>query len=102
LERVKNTFVQDEKAYYEVVPLGTRFKGIEGVRNFNFYQLIAQPVPDLNISVTAECHVAAAIREVGFRENLFRPSGTLSPECRPNRSSRSPEVTPHEDEVSVS
>jgi len=39
----------------DVVPLGTRCEGIEGVRNF--YQLIAQAVPDLNISVTAEYNV---------------------------------------------
>lgn len=30
---VHDTFVQDDRAYYEVVPLGTRFKGIEGVRS---------------------------------------------------------------------
>jgi len=38
---VYDTFVQDERAYYDVVPLGTRFKGIEGVRGF-YYQCEGQ------------------------------------------------------------
>jgi steroid delta-isomerase-like uncharacterized protein len=60
---VYDTFVQDERAYYDVVPLGTRFKGIEGVRGF--YQSIASAVPDLHIEVTSEYDVpGCSIREV--------------------------------------
>lgn len=54
-QAVYDTFVQDERAHYDVVPLGTSFKGIEGVRNF--YQLIATAVPDLHIAVVSEHHV---------------------------------------------
>jgi steroid delta-isomerase-like uncharacterized protein len=60
---VYDTFVQDERAYYDVVPLGTRFKGIEGVRGF--YESIASAVPDLHIEVTSEYDVpGCSIREV--------------------------------------
>ena len=52
---VYDTFVQDDRAYYDVVPLATRFKGIEGVRGF--YQMIANAVPDLRIEVVSEYHV---------------------------------------------
>ena len=40
---VYDTFVQDDRAYYDVVPLGARFKGIEGVRGF--YESIAAARP---------------------------------------------------------
>ena len=60
---VYDTFVQDERAYYDVVPLGTRFKGIEGVRGF--YQSIAAALPDLHIEVKSEYDVpGCSIREV--------------------------------------
>jgi steroid delta-isomerase-like uncharacterized protein len=60
---VYDTFVQDERAYYDVVPLGTRFKGIEGVRAF--YQAIAMALPDLHIEVMSEYDVpGCSIREV--------------------------------------
>ncbi|HZQ22461.1 MAG TPA: ester cyclase [Terriglobales bacterium] len=60
---VYNTFVQDDRAYYDVVPLGARFKGIEGVRAF--YQSIATAMPDLRIDVVAEYDVpGCSIREV--------------------------------------
>jgi steroid delta-isomerase-like uncharacterized protein len=52
---VCTTFVQDDRAYYDVVPLGTRFKGIEGVRGF--YQAIGHALPDLHIEVISEVHV---------------------------------------------
>ena len=48
---VYETFVQDERAFYDVIPLKASFKGIEGVRQF--YQTIATAVPDLHIQVTA-------------------------------------------------
>ena len=57
------TFVQDDRAYYDVVPLGVRFKGIEGVRGF--YQSLAAAMPDLHIEVTSEYDVpGCSIREV--------------------------------------
>jgi predicted ester cyclase len=60
---VYDTFVQDDRAYYDVVPLGARFKGIEGVRGF--YQSIAAAVPDLHIEVISEYDVpGCSIREV--------------------------------------
>jgi steroid delta-isomerase-like uncharacterized protein len=60
---VHETFVQDDRAYYEVVPLGVRFKGIEGVRNF--YRTISAALPDLHIDVVSEYDVpACSIREV--------------------------------------
>jgi steroid delta-isomerase-like uncharacterized protein len=52
---VCTTFVQDDRAYYDVVPLGTRFQGIEGVRGF--YQAIGHALPDLHIEVVSEVHV---------------------------------------------
>lgn len=60
---VYDTFVQDDRAHYEVVPLGTVFKGMEGVRGF--YQSIAAALPDLQIKVLSEYDVpGCSIREV--------------------------------------
>jgi predicted ester cyclase len=60
---VYDTFAQDESAYYEVMPLGTRLPGIEGVRNF--YDAIAASFPDLQIEVVSEYDVVGcSIREV--------------------------------------
>jgi predicted ester cyclase len=60
---VYDTFVQDERAYYDVVPLGARFKGIVGVRGF--YQTISAALPDLHIEVVSEYDVpGCSIREV--------------------------------------
>lgn len=60
---VYNTFVQDDRAFYEVIPLGARFNGIEGVRGF--YQTIAAALPDLHIEVVSEYDVpGCSIREV--------------------------------------
>jgi steroid delta-isomerase-like uncharacterized protein len=60
---VYDTFVQDDRAHYDVVPLGPVFEGIEGVRGF--YQSIAAALPDLHIEVLSE-HDApgCSIREV--------------------------------------
>jgi steroid delta-isomerase-like uncharacterized protein len=49
---VYDTFVQDDRAFYDVIPLQTTFKGIDGVRQF--YQVIATALPDLHIHVTAQ------------------------------------------------
>ena len=60
---VYDTFVQDDRAFYEVIPLGARFSGIEGVRGF--YQTIAAALPDLHIEVVSEYDVpGCSIREV--------------------------------------
>ena len=60
---VYDTFVQDDRAHYEVVPLGTVFKGMAGVRGF--YQNIAAALPDLQIEVLSEYDVpGCSIREV--------------------------------------
>jgi steroid delta-isomerase-like uncharacterized protein len=49
---VYDTFVQDERAFYDVIPLKASFKGIEGVRQF--YEAISTAVPDLHIQVKAQ------------------------------------------------
>ena len=60
---VYDTFVQDERAHYDVMPLGAKFNGIEGVRGF--YQAIAVALPDLHIEVKSEYDVpGCSIREV--------------------------------------
>lgn len=60
---VFDTFVQDERAHYDVMPLGRSFKGIDGVRGF--YQAIAAAMPDLRIDVISEFDVpGCSIREV--------------------------------------
>jgi steroid delta-isomerase-like uncharacterized protein len=60
---VHDTFVQDDTAYYDIVALGMRFKGIDGVRNF--YRTISTALPDLHIEVVSEYDVpACSIREV--------------------------------------
>jgi steroid delta-isomerase-like uncharacterized protein len=51
-EAVYDTFIQDDRAHYDVVPLGAVFRGIDGVRGF--YQSIAAAIPDLHIEVTSE------------------------------------------------
>ena len=62
-EAVYHTFVQDDRAHYDVVPLGVVFKGIDGVRGF--YQTIAAALPDLKIDVMSEYDVpGCSIREV--------------------------------------
>src|SRR5579862_4788396 len=59
---VYDTFVQDDRAYYEVMPLGAKFAGIQGVRNF--YDAIARAFPNMHIEVTSEYDVpGCSIRE---------------------------------------
>ena len=60
---VYGTFVQDDRTHYDVVPLGTIFTGIQGVRGF--YESIAAALPDLKIEVRTEYDVdGCSIREV--------------------------------------
>ena len=51
-EAVYGTFVQDDRAHYHVVPLGTVFRGIDGVRGF--YESIVTAFPDFHIDVRSE------------------------------------------------
>lgn len=48
---VHATFVQNEKAFYDVVPLNAHFTGIEGVRDF--YSVISAAFPDFDVHVGA-------------------------------------------------
>ena len=52
---VYDTLVQDDRAHYDVVPLGAAFQGIEGVRGF--YESIAAVLSDLKIDVLSEYDV---------------------------------------------
>ena len=52
---VYDTFVQDERTFYEVMPLGVTFPGMAGVRQF--YEMITAAVPDFRIEVTAQYDV---------------------------------------------
>ena len=52
---VYDTFVQDERAFYDVIPLSTTFHGLDGVRQF--YEMIATAAPDFRIEVTAQYDV---------------------------------------------
>jgi steroid delta-isomerase-like uncharacterized protein len=62
-EAVYNTFIQSEEAYFDVVPLATRFRGISGVQDF--YQTISAAFPDFQITVTGEYDtLGCSIREV--------------------------------------
>jgi len=60
---VHNTFVQDDTAFYDVIPLNMRFPGIAGVKNF--YQAAHTAFPDFQIDVWAEYDMSGcSIREV--------------------------------------
>jgi steroid delta-isomerase-like uncharacterized protein len=62
-QAVAETFVQDDRAFYDVVPISASFKGIEGVRGF--YASISAALPDLRIDVKTEYDcVGCSIREV--------------------------------------
>jgi len=65
-ERVNNTFVNAPRAYYEIVPGGAHFDGIDGVRGF--YELLDKVLPDLEVDTTHEYDVpGCSIREVTAR-----------------------------------
>ena len=53
-----DTFVQDDRAHYDVVPLGAVFTGIQGVRGF--YESIAAALPDLKIEVVVSMTLTVA------------------------------------------
>ncbi|MFZ0864843.1 MAG: ester cyclase [Candidatus Sulfotelmatobacter sp.] len=75
---VFDTFVQDDRAHYDVMPLGTSFKGIDGVRGF--YQAIAAALPDLHIEVVSEYDVpGCSVREVVIRGTHLGEFGGVKP-----------------------
>jgi predicted ester cyclase len=51
-ERVYDTFVRDERSFYDVVPMSAHFEGIQGVQDF--YEALAVAIPDFVIAVTGE------------------------------------------------
>lgn len=62
-DAVYDTFIQGQDAFYDVVPLATRFPGISGVRDF--YNIIHAAFPDFNIVVTGEYDTpGCSVREV--------------------------------------
>lgn len=59
---VNKTFVQDDRAYYQVAAGGVSFEGIKGVEEF--YELLDKVLPDLTWTVTHEYDVVGcSIRE---------------------------------------
>ena len=62
-DAVYDTFVQNENAHFDFAPLGTRFPGISGVRDF--YSVMHAAFPDFKIIVTGEYDTpGCSIREV--------------------------------------
>ena len=60
---VHNTFVQDESAFYDVVPLHAHFSGLRGVKDF--YHAAQNAFPDFTIDVWGEYDLpGCSIREV--------------------------------------
>lgn len=60
---VYETFIQDERASYDVVPLSAHFAGFSGV--VDFYKAFDAAVPDFVLTNTAEYDVpGCSIREV--------------------------------------
>jgi len=60
---VYDTFLQDGREHFEVVPMGAKFEGIEGIRGF--YKTVAQALPDFHIEVVSEYDVPGySIREI--------------------------------------
>ncbi|HEX4945190.1 MAG TPA: ester cyclase, partial [Blastocatellia bacterium] len=62
-QAVASTFIPGEAAYFDVMPLATRFQGMSGV--LDFYQTFATALPDFQITVTGEYDTpGCSIREV--------------------------------------
>lgn len=72
-EHVYDTFLRDERAYYDVVPMNAHFEGISGVQDF--YEALVLAVPDFIITVTGEFDLPGySWREVtvtGTHQNEF-------------------------------
>ena len=60
---VHNTFIQDQRAFYDVVPLHTHFPGLGGVKDF--YAAADHAFPDFRIDVWGEYDLpGCSVREV--------------------------------------
>lgn len=77
---VYNTFAQDGRAYYEVVPMQATYSGMEGVRDF--YETLATALPDLHIDIrhqhdTPGCSIVEVLVSGTHRGPFFglAPSG---------------------------
>ncbi|WP_131770243.1 ester cyclase [Candidatus Protofrankia californiensis] len=51
-EKVYDTFLRDERAFYDVIPMSAHYEGIRGVQDF--YEALAVALPDFVITVTGE------------------------------------------------
>lgn len=77
---VYDTFAQDGRAYYEVVPMQATYSGMEGVREF--YAVLATALPDLHIDIrdqydTPGCSIVEVLVSGTHRGPFFglAPSG---------------------------
>ncbi|MGY4103202.1 ester cyclase [Nocardia sp. R16R-3T] len=62
-DKVYDTFIQDERAWYDVMPFAARYSGFSGVQEF--YAAFEAAVPDFKLTVTHEYDVpGCSIREV--------------------------------------
>lgn len=62
-DRVWDTFIRDERAYYDVIPFATRYSGFGGVQDF--YAGFEAAFPDFHIDVSHSYDVpGCSIREV--------------------------------------
>jgi predicted ester cyclase len=80
--RVYDTFLKDERAYYDVVPLGIRYPGFRGVQDF--YQIIEAAIPDFRVVVTGEYDTpGASVREVTIMGTHHGEYCGVAPQGRP-------------------
>ena len=80
--RVYDTFLKDERAYYDVVPFSTRYPGFQGVQDF--YQIIETAIPDFRVVVTGEYDTpGASVREVTITGTHRGEYCGLAPQGRP-------------------
>lgn len=80
--RVYDTFLKDERAYYDVIPFNTRYPGFQGVQDF--YQIIEAAIPDFRVAVTGEYDTpGASVREVTITGTHRGEYCGLAPQGRP-------------------
>jgi predicted ester cyclase len=61
--RLYDTIIQDQSAFYDIVPFNVRYSGFSGVKDF--YQAVNASFPDFDIAVWGEYDVpGCSIREV--------------------------------------
>lgn len=62
-DRVWDTFIRDERSYYDVIPFGARYQGFGGVQDF--YAAFESSFPDFHLEVShAYDTLGCSIREV--------------------------------------